>query len=55
MDLKAGERLLVSGATGNFGSSAVLAAMGAHKVIAPGRSERVLNDLKNVLDRVWKQ
>ncbi|WP_338671277.1 zinc-binding dehydrogenase (plasmid) [Pantoea dispersa] len=48
MDLKAGERLLVSGATGNFGSSAVLAAlaMGAHKVIAPGRSERVLNDLK---------
>ncbi len=48
MELKAGERLLVSGATGNFGSSAVLAAlaMGAHKVIAPGRNERVLNDLK---------
>ncbi|WP_162286946.1 zinc-binding dehydrogenase [Pantoea stewartii] len=49
MDLKAGERLLVSGATGNFGSSALLAAlaMGARKVIAPGRNERVLAELKN--------
>lgn len=47
MDLKAGESLLVSGATGNFGSSAVLAAiaMGARKVIAPGRNQQVLQDL----------
>lgn len=47
MDLKAGENVLVSGATGNFGSSAVLAAlaMGASKVIAPGRNQQVLQDL----------
>lgn len=48
MDLKAGETLLVSGATGNFGSAAVLTAlaMGVRQVIAPGRNEAVLADLK---------
>ncbi len=46
-DLKAGETVLVSGATGNFGSSAVAVAlaMGAGCVIAPGRNEAVLQDL----------
>ncbi len=45
--LQAGETLLVSGATGNFGSAAVAVAlaMGAGCVIAPGRNERVLADL----------
>lgn len=48
LDLKAGETLLVSGATGNFGSATVLTAlaMGARQVIAPGRNETVLADLK---------
>ncbi|MDB5515719.1 MAG: alcohol dehydrogenase [Tardiphaga sp.] len=46
-NLQAGETVLVSGATGNFGSSAVAVAlaMGARCVIAPGRNETVLNDL----------
>jgi NADPH:quinone reductase-like Zn-dependent oxidoreductase len=46
-DLKAGETVLVSGATGNFGSAAVAVAlaMGAGCVIAPGRNEAVLADL----------
>ena len=46
-DLQAGETLLVSGATGNFGSAgvAVALAMGAGCVIAPGRNEKVLDDL----------
>jgi alcohol dehydrogenase len=46
-DLKAGETLLVSGATGNFGSSAVCVAlaMGVGCVIAPGRNESVLAEL----------
>lgn len=46
-DLKAGETVLVSGATGNFGSAAVAVAlaMGAGCVIAPGRNETVLADL----------
>lgn len=46
-ELKAGETLLVSGATGNYGSSAVAVAlaMGAGCVVAPGRNEEVLNDL----------
>jgi alcohol dehydrogenase len=44
---KAGETVLVSGATGNFGSAAVAVAlaMGAACVIAPGRNEQVLADL----------
>jgi len=43
--LQAGETLLVSGATGNFGSSAVAVglAMGAGRVIAPGRNRAVLD------------
>src|SRR6185437_11790234 len=46
--LEPGETVLVSGATGNFGSSAVAVAlgMGAACVVAPGRNEAVLNDLK---------
>ncbi len=47
MDLKAGETLLVSGATGNFGSAAVAVAlaMGAGRVVAPGRNQTMLDDL----------
>jgi len=46
-NLQAGETLLVSGATGNFGSAgvAVALAMGAGCVIAPGRNKKVLDDL----------
>lgn len=45
--LEAGETLLVSGATGHFGSAAVQVAlaMGAGCVVAPGRNEKVLDDL----------
>jgi NADPH:quinone reductase-like Zn-dependent oxidoreductase len=45
--LQAGETVLVSGATGNFGSAAVAVAlaMGAACVVAPGRNEAVLRDL----------
>ena len=44
---KPGETVLVSGATGNFGSAAVAVAlaMGAACVVAPGRNEAVLKDL----------
>jgi alcohol dehydrogenase len=46
-NLQAGETVLVSGATGNFGSAgaAVALAMGAGCVVAPGRNEKVLEDL----------
>jgi len=46
--LEPGETVLVSGATGNFGSAAVSVAlaMGAACVIAPGRNEAVLADLE---------
>ncbi len=46
-ELQAGETLLVSGATGNYGSSAVAVAlaMGAGCVIAPGRNEAMLEEL----------
>src|SRR6202140_1597442 len=46
-NLQAGETVLVSGATGNFGSSAVAVAlaMGAGCVIAPGRNEAAMADL----------
>ena len=46
-NLQAGETVLISGATGNFGSTAVAVAlaMGAGCVIAPGRNEKVLGDL----------
>jgi alcohol dehydrogenase len=45
--LSRGETVLISGATGNFGSTAVAVAlaMGAGCVIAPGRNEKVLADL----------
>ncbi len=45
--LQAGETVLISGATGHFGSAgvAVALAMGAGCVIAPGRNEVVLADL----------
>ena len=47
MELRAGETLLVSGATGNFGSAAIVTAlaMGARNVVAPGRNAAVLADL----------
>ncbi|MEW1861911.1 zinc-binding dehydrogenase [Streptomyces sp. NBC_00669] len=43
--LEAGETLLVSGATGNLGSSAVAVAlaMGAGRVVAPGRNQAALD------------
>ncbi len=46
-ELQAGETLLVSGATGNFGSSAVAVAlaMGAGCVVAPGRNVEMLGEL----------
>ncbi|WP_439368400.1 zinc-binding dehydrogenase [Bradyrhizobium sp. DASA03120] len=46
-NLQAGETVLVSGATGNFGSAAVSVAlaMGAACVVAPGRNEKILADL----------
>ncbi|MET0189918.1 MAG: zinc-binding alcohol dehydrogenase family protein [Pseudonocardia sediminis] len=46
--LRAGETLLVSGATGNFGSAAVATglAMGAGAVVAAGRNRAVLQDLR---------
>ena len=45
--LQPGETVLVSGATGHFGSAAVSVAlaMGAACVVAPGRNETVLADL----------
>jgi alcohol dehydrogenase len=46
-DLRAGETLLVHGATGSFGSAgvAVALAMGAGCVVAPGRNRAALADL----------
>ena len=46
-DLKAGETLVVNGATGGFGGAgvAVALAMGAGKVVAAGRNSRALEDL----------
>lgn len=43
--LEAGETVLISGATGNLGSSAVAVAlaMGAGRVVAPGRNRAVLD------------
>jgi alcohol dehydrogenase len=53
--LQPGETVLVSGATGNYGSAgvAVALAMGAARVVAPGRNEKVLDELARRLgDRV---
>ncbi|WGD56334.1 zinc-binding alcohol dehydrogenase family protein [Bradyrhizobium sp. CB1650] len=46
-DLQPGETVLMSGATGNFGSAAVAVAvaMGAACVVTPGRNDKVLTDL----------
>ena len=46
-DLKAGETLVVSGATGGFGGAGVAAAlaMGAGRVVATGRNTETLDDL----------
>jgi len=46
-DLHAGETVVVSGATGNFGSAgvSVALAMGAAAVVCPGRDEAALADL----------
>lgn len=48
MEFQPGETLLVSGATGNFGSAtvALALAMGARWVVAPGRNVAVLSDLR---------
>ena len=48
MDFRPGETLLVSGATGNFGSSALALAlaMGARCVVAAGRNAAVLDELR---------
>jgi alcohol dehydrogenase len=48
-DFQPGETLLVSGATGNFGSAGVAVglAMGASTVICPGRNEAVLRSLES--------
>ncbi|MBA2678535.1 MAG: zinc-binding dehydrogenase, partial [Ktedonobacteraceae bacterium] len=47
--LQPGQTIVVNGATGHFGSAgvAVALAMGAARVIAPGRNERMLNTLVN--------
>jgi alcohol dehydrogenase len=47
VNLQAGETVVVSGATGNFGSAAVAVAlaMGAARVVAPGRNEAMLKEL----------
>ncbi|GAA1459888.1 quinone oxidoreductase family protein [Williamsia maris] len=47
-EFRAGESLLVSSATGNFGSAAVSVglAMGARRVVAVGRNRHVLDDLR---------
>ena len=50
--LRPGQVLIVNGATGNIGSTAVLVglAMGASRIVALGREERILSQLK-ALDR----
>lgn len=48
VDLRPGETVLVSGATGNYGSAgvAVALAMGARAVVCPGRDEAMLGELE---------
>jgi alcohol dehydrogenase len=48
--LQPGQVVLVNGATGHFGSAgvAVALAMGAARVIAPGRNEKAINNLVNL-------
>jgi alcohol dehydrogenase len=52
-NLQAGETVLVSGATGNFGSAGVMVAlaMGAGCIVCPGRNEAMLEDLKRRFGR----
>jgi alcohol dehydrogenase len=52
-DLRAGETVLVSGVTGNFGSAAVAVAlaMGAGHVVAPGRNASVPAELERRFGR----
>lgn len=47
-NLQAGQTILISGSTGNFGSAAVAVAlaMGAGCIIAPGRNEKMLDELE---------
>ncbi|MFI9383275.1 zinc-binding alcohol dehydrogenase family protein [Kutzneria sp. NPDC052558] len=47
-ELRPGETVVISGATGNFGSAAVAVAlaMGAARVVAPGRDEKMLAELE---------
>jgi len=53
MGFRPGETLLVSGATGNFGSAtvALALAMGARCVVAPGRNTAALDDLRTRFGR----
>ena len=46
-NLQPGQVIMVNGATGHFGSAAVAlaVAMGAARVVAPGRNEQTLNNL----------
>ena len=48
VNMHPGETIVISGATGNFGSAAVVVALalGARRVVAPGRNEAVLDDLR---------
>ena len=49
IELQAGETIVISGATGFYGSTAVAVAlaMGAGTVVAPGRNKRVLQELRD--------
>jgi alcohol dehydrogenase len=49
-EFRPGQTLIVTGATGNIGSSAILVAlaMGAKRVVAVGREENVLDELRTV-------
>nr|CAA9324364.1 MAG: hypothetical protein AVDCRST_MAG46-1039 [uncultured Nocardioidaceae bacterium] len=51
-DLRAGESVVVNGATGSFGSAAVTVAlgMGASRVVGTGRNVQVLEDLSERFD-----
>ncbi len=46
-DLRPGQKVVITGATGNLGAAAVLVALalGAERVVAAGRNERVLDEL----------
>jgi alcohol dehydrogenase len=53
-DLRPGQHLIVTGATGNLGSAAVLVAlaMGAGQVTAAGRNRQILDELAEIDSRV---